>query len=437
MGLKHFVVHLLFLPVLSGCLYASLPKEPELQSELVAQPDQAAISSDYNEARNYVRGARASYNCFLTTNEATSTYGVGGLLFAAGGAALGLAAAGSSSDSSLATAELGAGGGTGTGYWLWSRNKPKLDAYNTGRSALDCVSGQADQFAPNVGRYSLISQRVKDMEAPDAPVEKLRQEIPNIKAVVQQIQADPIAKAAAPNATQVLSDATNALTDADSQVSAAETVLSMTQTVPRSIVDQVNHIDTDVRQSAYTGIPDISTAGQGKLPTLPYQAPTSPSAAATPAPKGLQHQAVLPLAVSQFNAHKLEWISMTTDVVDTTRGLKILLSNVVTAPPDYGKCMTSLNQLIAKAEQASTPLQLLPPTDLHSVGSTTVGQVTISGSKQPYTFKPDNSQLQVSTTQTSSAFWIVNVTITDSKIPHTLAVFDSSGSQQSISMTGL
>jgi len=74
-------------------------------------------------------------------------------MFAAGGAALGLAAAGTSSDSTLATAELGVGGGTAMGAEIWGRNKPKINAYAAGALAVQCVLGQAGQLASGIARY--------------------------------------------------------------------------------------------------------------------------------------------------------------------------------------------------------------------------------------------------------------------------------------------
>src|SRR5262249_30346311 len=147
--------YLMLSPFLAGCLYASLPKDPPFMNPCIqtnsaiscsaSEPSADDLATQYYTALTYLNRTLDSYNFFLTANEAITIYGIGAPLFAAGGAVLGMAAAGASADSSLASAQLGIGGGTLTGYWLWSRNKPKLDAYNVGRKALDCVRSQANQ----------------------------------------------------------------------------------------------------------------------------------------------------------------------------------------------------------------------------------------------------------------------------------------------------
>ncbi len=62
----------------------------------------------------YGRQVYETYRKFLV-RDAYLSNGFGYLMFAAGGAELGIAAAGTSNDSTLATAELGVGGGTANG----------------------------------------------------------------------------------------------------------------------------------------------------------------------------------------------------------------------------------------------------------------------------------------------------------------------------------
>ncbi|MFZ0244570.1 MAG: hypothetical protein WAL68_02715, partial [Candidatus Binatus sp.] len=295
---------LLPLLLLASCLYANLPDDPSMppkRSWLSPSPasgwysdpqDQPQISTNYNLARVYARDSYAAYDSFLQDDEYT-TYGLGGLLFAAGGASVGLAAAVTSTDASLAIAEMGIGGGTGTAYWLWSRNKPKMSAYNVGRSAVDCVISQADQFAPNVARYDDVK---KDRGALQAAVGTLRTAMPEIGNSLSDLQSaksDPnfsqfsdLIDTATKQASQISTDANSALNDASAQLTAADNVLTITQRVPSTIVDQVRHVDVEIKQSAFTGIPDIATISQTKLPTLPF---SSASPKASPIPPGGAH----------------------------------------------------------------------------------------------------------------------------------------------------
>lgn len=123
---------------LSGCLYPSLPPDPlprpgnnppptnSTFSNLFSRVsscqltegysgyNQDSVTADYRCGMYYGRQVYETYRKFLV-RDAYLSNGFGYLMFAAGGAELGIAAAGTSNDSTLATAELGVGGGTANG----------------------------------------------------------------------------------------------------------------------------------------------------------------------------------------------------------------------------------------------------------------------------------------------------------------------------------
>jgi hypothetical protein len=138
-------------PLLTSCLYPSLPADPREQASTGCTIAGDAVRANYECAVRYARESQKDYRCSLQ-ERALASEGLGLLLIGAGGAALGIGAAGvgSPTDTTLAVTQLGIGGGTLIGAAAWSENKSKTTAYLVGYTAIQCVLDQATQLAPAI-----------------------------------------------------------------------------------------------------------------------------------------------------------------------------------------------------------------------------------------------------------------------------------------------
>lgn len=467
-----FLLALILLSFLCGCLYPSLPPDPSEAKPWYdswhdfSQPNPACtsfksdptkIEEGYDCAISYAKHARDRYRDFLV-DEAKLSEGFGYLLFAAGGAGLGVAAAGTSSDSALTTAELGIGGGTATGAVLWAQNKPKLNAYTEGYKAMQCVLNQAGQLRTGIINYPELNTQLNTIESPKCTnvvpcpthLAILKTDLDTIHANLETAQQTlsgkqaTFAKSPTPVNQQEVTDAnqtvndqqelydrtTQTIADAEAQINTAKGVLSLDQNAGQTIIQQVQAVDTKVFAAAYKGEPDFATISGQKLPTMPFSGPSGNLSNATPSPGG--HGALTESAPEN-------WVTHMNDVINDTNVLKTLTTGVTTASPDFNQCITSLDQILTQSQNQQSPaqLQVFAPTDFHfDDAKHAIGQAIVSGGKPQYvpTVSDGSSNIQVTMGQQGNAFF-VNVTITDAPNSHKLTVTDSSNPPQSTSIT--